>query len=61
MMGYPNILPIFRRELRYYFNSPVAYVVIIVFLLYTGRKKDDDHVSDTWVQQDKQKGGRHDL
>jgi hypothetical protein len=36
-------------------------VVIIVFLLFTGRKKGDDHVSDLWVQQDKQKGGRHDL
>jgi ABC-2 type transport system permease protein len=35
-MGYPNILPIFRRELRYYFNSPVAYVVIIVFLAIIG-------------------------
>ena len=36
MMGYPNIFPIFRRELRYYFNSPVAYVVIIVFLAIIG-------------------------
>ncbi len=28
----PNIAPIFRREVRSYFNSPVAYVVIVVFL-----------------------------
>ena len=31
-----NILPIFRREVRSYFNSPVAYVVIIVFLAIVG-------------------------
>ncbi len=31
-----NILPIFRRELRAYFDSPTAYVVITVFLLVTG-------------------------
>ncbi len=31
-----NILTIFRRELRAYFNSPVAYVVIVVFLAITG-------------------------
>ena len=36
-------------------------VVVIVYLLFTERKKGDDHVSDTWLQQDKQKGGRHDL
>ncbi|NQU04685.1 MAG: ABC transporter permease subunit, partial [Calditrichaeota bacterium] len=27
---------IFKRELRAYFDSPIAYVVIIVFLLFTG-------------------------
>jgi len=32
----PNIEPIFRREFRSYFNSPVAYVVIIVFLSIIG-------------------------
>jgi ABC-2 type transport system permease protein len=31
-----NIAPIFRREFRSYFNSPVAYVVIIVFLCIIG-------------------------
>lgn len=31
-----NVLTIFRRELRAYFNSPVAYVVIVVFLAITG-------------------------
>ncbi len=31
-----NIWTIFKRELRAYFDSPIAYVVIIVFLLFTG-------------------------
>jgi ABC-2 type transport system permease protein len=31
-----SVLPIFKRELRSYFDSPMAYVVIIVFLLMTG-------------------------
>lgn len=31
-----NLGPIFRREFRSYFNSPVAYVVIIVFLSIIG-------------------------
>jgi ABC-2 type transport system permease protein len=31
-MTFHNILPIFKREFRSYFNSPVAYVVIVVFL-----------------------------
>jgi ABC-2 type transport system permease protein len=35
-MTYSNILTIFRREIRSYFNSPVAYVVIVVFLAIVG-------------------------
>ena len=31
-----NIWPIFKRELRGYFDSPIAYVVITAFLLFTG-------------------------
>lgn len=31
-----NILTIFRREMRSYFNSPVAYIVITLFLLVSG-------------------------
>lgn len=31
-----NVWAIFKRELRAYFDSPTAYVVIIVFLLITG-------------------------
>ena len=34
--GLSNVGPVFRRELRSYFNSPVAYVVIIVFLSIIG-------------------------
>ncbi len=33
---YNNTLTIFRKELRSYFNSPVAYVVIVVFLSLVG-------------------------
>lgn len=35
-MPLSNILPIYRRELRSYFNAPVAYVVILVFLIIIG-------------------------
>lgn len=31
-----NVMPIFKRELKAYFDSPIAYVVIIGFLLITG-------------------------
>jgi ABC-2 type transport system permease protein len=31
-----NIWSIFKREFRAYFNSPVAYIVLIVFLLLSG-------------------------
>ncbi|MFZ1320530.1 MAG: ABC transporter permease [Ignavibacteria bacterium] len=31
-----NILTIFKKELRSYFNSPVAYIVLVVFLIITG-------------------------
>jgi ABC-2 type transport system permease protein len=36
MLSLQNIVPIFQRELRSYFNSPIAYVVIIVFLVIIG-------------------------
>ncbi len=31
-----NVMTIFRREMRSYFNSPVAYIVITLFLLVSG-------------------------
>jgi ABC-2 type transport system permease protein len=31
-----NVMTILRRELRSYFNSPIAYIVITVFLLISG-------------------------
>ena len=36
MKTLPNILPIYKREIRSYFNSPIAYVVIVVFLAILG-------------------------
>lgn len=36
MKPYASIAPMYARELRSSFNSPVAYVVIIVFLAITG-------------------------
>jgi ABC-2 type transport system permease protein len=29
-----NILPVIRKELRSYFNSPIAYVVTVTFVLF---------------------------
>ena len=29
-----NILPVIRKELRSYFNSPIAYVVMVTFVLF---------------------------
>jgi len=29
-----NILPLIRKELRSYFNSPIAYVVLVTFVLF---------------------------
>ncbi len=31
-----NILTIFKREVKSYFTSPVAYIIIVVFLIITG-------------------------
>ena len=36
MLSLPNLLAVFRRELRSSFNSPVAYVVMVVFLAIIG-------------------------
>lgn len=36
MKTLPYVYPIFRRELQSYFNSPVAYVVIVFFLAIVG-------------------------
>lgn len=36
MKGLSNVFPIYQRELRSYFNSPIAYVVIVVFLAIVG-------------------------
>lgn len=35
-MSMNNVLTIYRREIKSYFNSPVAYVVILVFLAIIG-------------------------
>jgi len=35
-MSFKNIKYIFQKELRSYFNSPVAYIVIVVFLVILG-------------------------
>jgi ABC-2 type transport system permease protein len=35
-LQYHNTLTIFKKELRSYFNSPIAYVVIVVFLALVG-------------------------
>jgi len=31
-----NIAPLIRKELRSYFNSPIAYVVVLTFLVFSG-------------------------
>lgn len=36
MKTLPSVYPIFRRELRSYFNSAIAYVVIVFFLAIVG-------------------------
>ena len=36
MVSLNNICTVFRRELKSYFESPVAYVFLVVFLLLTG-------------------------
>jgi ABC-2 type transport system permease protein len=35
-MNFANIKTIFQKELRSFFNSPVAYIVIVVFLVILG-------------------------
>src|SRR5437867_3509821 len=35
-MNWSNVKNIFLKELRSFFNSPVAYVVIIVYLIFLG-------------------------
>ena len=35
-MNWANVRHIFARELRSFFNSPVAYIVIVVFLVILG-------------------------
>ena len=31
-----NVLAVFQKELKYYFVSPIAYVVLTVFLVISG-------------------------
>jgi ABC-2 type transport system permease protein len=31
-----NVLPVFKKEMKSYFNSPIAYIIITVFLLISG-------------------------
>ena len=35
-MNFDNIKHIFQKELRSFFNSPVAYIVIVVYLVILG-------------------------
>ena len=32
---FKNILPIVRKELKSYFNSPIAYIVVVTFLIFS--------------------------
>ncbi len=32
---FTNILPVIRKELKSYFNSPIAYVVVVTFLIFS--------------------------
>ncbi len=32
---FANILPVIRKELKSYFNSPIAYVVVVTFLIFS--------------------------
>ena len=36
MERYSELLAIMKKELRSYFNSPIAYIVITIFLVFTG-------------------------
>ena len=30
-----NILPIVKKELKSYFNSPIAYILVVTFLVFS--------------------------